>query len=164
MLWYGESCGSHRQLEPANFFNQGIQYSRVLPGPQVWRFINPAGKQVVVICQCRLLDPFNNCFAGQRRNFKLNRLHSLLLHAVRSEIEESKFPCAVAQLQSNGPLFGACWPWRRLQEKASFLVQFFNALYAVSSTNRGARSYKFSSGHLKSSTRSKVAVIGTKTV
>ena len=56
-----------------DFLNPGIQYSCVLPSPQVWRFMNPAGKQKVVVDQLRFLDPCCNGISCWGSNFKLHR-------------------------------------------------------------------------------------------
>ena len=56
----------------SDFFNPRIQYSCVLPSSQVRRFMNPAGKQKVVVYQLRLLDPCRNGIPCWRCNFKLN--------------------------------------------------------------------------------------------
>jgi hypothetical protein len=58
----------------ADFLNPGIQYARVLPCPQMRGVMNPTGKQVIVICQFRLLDPFSNGISRRRSDFKLNQL------------------------------------------------------------------------------------------
>ena len=84
MLWCGESCGCHRPLDPAQFLQSSNSVFARTACPQVWRFMNPAGKQKVVVCQLRFLDPCCNGIRCWRCNFKLNRSRGFLLHDDRS--------------------------------------------------------------------------------
>ena len=52
--------------------------------PKVRGVMSPTGKQVIVICQCCLLDLLSNYVFRRWSDFKLNRLCCLLLHDDRT--------------------------------------------------------------------------------
>lgn len=88
--------------------------------------MNAAREQVVILFQCRFLNPIGNCISCGWRDFKLHRLRSLLLHddgpgaytvavanisdselykvtcsqlAVQAEVEHCKFTYSVTKLK-----------------------------------------------------------------